>query len=215
MAATMAPPSASPAAAVAPTAALSSGAPTGAPPIAITAAPPAKKTAPLVWLGALVVLGAVGAGVATRGGGIPAAAPPPPTAPPPPVIAPPPPEAPPPPAAVKPEVEKAAPANAEAAAPPRKDHSAARSHDEALPNDVRSDLEAAEAALSRGDAREAKRLAQHSLLGQRTSRAFSILTRAACREGDLTNARAGLRNVGKGDRAAVLASCAANGLDLR
>jgi hypothetical protein len=74
---------------------------------------------------------------------------------------------------------------------------------------------AARAALERGDTREAKRLAQHSLLGKRTGRAFTILTRAACRESDLTNARAGLRNVPGADKAAVLKACAAAGLDLR
>jgi serine/threonine-protein kinase len=97
-----------------------------------------------------------------------------------------------------------------------KEPRAARSHSEApLPDDVRADLDGAEAALARGDTREAKRLAQHSLLGRRTGRAFSILTRAACRDGDLANARAGLRNVSGADRASVVKACAAAGLDLR
>jgi serine/threonine-protein kinase len=204
MAATMAPPSAAP-----PPAVMTSGAPTGAPPIAITSAPaPTKKTSPLIWLGALAIVGALGGGLAMRNSSTPPPTRPPATVPSPPPSSSPSPSSPtpppPPPAAVDPT-----PPHKPPAAPPRP-------RDEApLPDDVRSDLTAADSALSRGETREAKRLAQHSLLGRKTSRAFSILTRAACRESDLTNARANLRNVGKPDRASVLSACAAAGLDLR
>jgi serine/threonine-protein kinase len=205
MAATMAPPDSS-AAAIAATAAPSlGGAPTGAPPIARTVPPP-KKTSPMVWLGALAIVGLVAAGLAMRGGPQPSPSPSSsssssssPSSPPPPPQQPRPPQ----PDPIPAPPQKPAPRAHTAPAPA------------ALPDDVRADLDSAESALSRNDPREAKRLAQHSLLGQRTSRAFSILTRAACREGDLTNARANLRNVAKPDRAAVLAACAAAGLDLR
>jgi serine/threonine-protein kinase len=202
---------------VAPSQAVSAVAATAAPsiappPVALTAAPPAKKTSPFLWVGALVVVAAVGAGVAMRPSGSPPAAPPA-------VQAAKPPEPPPPPqpaAAVEPApkpLEVAEPAPAVRKEPPRAAHARAEA---ALPDEVRADLQAAEAALARGDTREAKRLAQHSLLGARTPRAFALLTRAACKDGDLTNARAGLRNVPSGpERAAVLKACSSAGLDLR
>jgi eukaryotic-like serine/threonine-protein kinase len=194
---------------------LTGGAPTGGAPIALSlaAAPPAKRRSPFFWLGVVVGLGAVGLGVAMRPSpsAAPAAPPALPTRAP---IAPP--AAPvPPPAAVAPPVAAPPTVEAPAKAAPKEP---ARAHAEApLPDDVRADLDAAEAALAGGDAREAKRLAQHSLLGKRSGRAFSILTRAACRDGDLTNARANLRNVGAsgGERASVLRACAAAGLELR
>ncbi len=202
---------------------LTGGAPTGGAPIALSAvaAPTVKRRSPLVWLGAVVVVGAVGLGVAMRPSSPPAApaavvvAPVvvPPVAP---VVVPPaapvvvPPAAPP--------VLPSGPAPETVEAPVRMEKVVTKDHAHAegpLPADVHADLEAAEAALARGDAREAKRLAQHSLLGKRSGRAFAILTRAACRDGDLTNARANLRNVGAGERAGVLRACAAAGLDLR
>jgi serine/threonine-protein kinase len=218
MAATMAP--ATPSAPVSPPSAgpPTGGAPTGAAPIAVTKArrlPQIKSPMPFVV--AFVFLGGVAFLVAPRGGKpaptkpwaaafldkppvarAPAA---PPSAPAKPAADVPPPPVPPPPPAD--EAIKDAPRGA-------------RAHAEgAVPDDVRADLDAADAALARGDAREAKRLAQHSLLGKRTGRAFSVLTRAACREGDLANARASLRNVSAADRSVVLKSCTASGLDLR
>ena len=218
MAATMAPASAAgaPPSTTSPAGAASTGgAPTGAAPIAVTKArrlPQIKSPMPFVV--AILFLGGVAFLIAPRGAKPPApkpwvasvlekTPPAPPPAPANPAV-----EVPPPAAAKEPTVV----AEAGAAKEPR----AARSHAGApLPDDVRADLEGAEAALERGDAREAKRLAQHSLLGRRTGRAFSILTRAACREGDLANARAGLRNVSAGDRPSVVKACAAAGLDLR
>ena len=208
------------------------GAPTGAPPIAITKAPrlPQPKS-PVPFVVAFVVLGVVAYAVAPRSRS--SSTPPPkaltalasalaradlaaksaaaPASPKVPTVVPPAPVAVPPPEAVAPPVA-VAPASAAKEAPRAPSHAHAEA---ALPEDVRVDLEGAEAALGRGDTRAAKRLAQHSLLGKRTSRAFVLLTRAACRDGDLTNARASLRNVASGDRAAVLDACAAAGLDLR
>jgi serine/threonine-protein kinase len=218
MAATMAPATAPPASRP-PPAALTGGAPTGAAPVVITSVPGAKKTSPLVWVGALVLLGGIGAAFALHGGARPANPPPAPAvvAPPPPVTAPPPqalPPTPPPPAAEP--VVPAAVEKSEKLEKAEKKDSGSRAHAEGpLPDDVRADLEGAERALASGDTREAKRLAQHSLQGQRTSRAFVILTRAACAEHDLTNARAGLRNVAAPARAGVIKACAAAGLDLR
>jgi eukaryotic-like serine/threonine-protein kinase len=214
MAATIAPASTPPSPSAV---ALSSGAPTGAPPIAVTKARRLPQiTSPVPFIVAFVFLGGVAFLAAPRPGGSGGKTPPsqqwlanvldktPAKAP-----------------AARPEpapVAKApSPAPAVAAPvvvkePPR----VAASHaDGPLPAEVRTDLEGAEAALAEGNTREAKRLAQHSLLGKRTSRAFSIVTRAACRDGDLANARAGLRNVAAADRAAVLKACAAAGLDLR
>ena len=221
MAATMAPAPETRPAAIATT----GGAPTGAPPIAVTKArrlPQIKS--PLPFVVAFVFLGVAAFLASPRGAKKPPAEPwaaalfkkppasaPAPVAPPPraltkPVteVAPaPPPPATPPSVAVKTVAEKEAP------------HTARARAEGALPDDVRADLEGAEAALGRGETRDAKRLAQHSLLGKKTGRAYSILTRAACRDGDLANARAGLRNVTAAERSAVLEACAAAGLELR
>jgi serine/threonine-protein kinase len=221
MAATMAPPSA---ASPAPpsVAASTGGAPTGAAPIAGTKArrlPQIKSPLPFVvaFVFVFVFVGGVALLVAPRSAKPPSSKPwaaslldkppaaPAPVAPSASVPAKPAsePAPPPPPRVVEPVVAKE---------PARGAHPRAEA---AMPDDVRADLDAAEAALGRGDAREAKRLAQHSLLGKRTPRAFSILTRAACREGDLANARAGLRNVSGAERPGVVRACATAGLDLR
>jgi hypothetical protein len=212
------------------------GAPTGAPPVAITKAPrlPQPKS-PVPFVVAFVVLGVVAYAVAPRSRS--SSTTPPkaltalasalartdsaaknasaPAVPKIPAVVTPPPVAAAPPAAASPPSAVVAPASP-ASATRETPRAPARAHAEAaLPDDVRVDLAGAAAALERGDTREAKRLAQHSLLGKRTSRAFVLLTRAACRDGDLANARASLRNVASGDRAAVLGACAAAGLDLR
>jgi serine/threonine-protein kinase len=211
MAATMAPSTAPPASRPPPSA-LTGGAPTGAAPVVITSVPGARRTSPLVWVGALVVLGGIGAAFALHGGARPATPPAPPAAVTPPPAAPPPVTPPPEPAPAQPIAPAAIEKSEKAERSDKKERARAEGP---LPEDVRADLEAAERALAGGDTREAKRLAQHSLQGQRTSRAFAILTRAACMEHDLTNARAGLGNVAGPARAAVVKACAAAGLDLR
>jgi hypothetical protein len=206
MAETMAP--------AAPGAADTGGAPKGASPVAVPKGTWQLKS-PVPFIAAFMVLGAAAYVVSTKltSAGLvkkPAVA----TSP-----AAPPAAAPllPPPAPVTPRERLAEPSALVPEAPRLRSHPHVElaNEDEAAPDDVRADLEGAEAALARGDTREAKRLAQHSLLGMRTSHAFSIVTRAACRDRDLTNARAGLRNVSASDRPAVLKACAATGLDLK
>jgi serine/threonine-protein kinase len=211
--ATVAPSSVAPVLATPPTGA--GGAPTGAPPIAMTVPPAPRVRA--VWPVALVVVaaGAVAYAFATRTSAPPAPAP---TTSAPTTSGPERPRAPEPPAVPAPVPAPIA-APAEGAAPPPaafENRRAPRARaEERLPDDVRADLDAADSALAGGDTREAKRLAQHSLLGQKTSRAFAIITRAACQDGDLTNARAGLRNIGASERGSVVRACAAKGIDLR
>jgi serine/threonine-protein kinase len=76
------------------------------------------------------------------------------------------------------------------------------------------DLADAEAALAAGKTGEAVRLAQHSLYAQKSSRAYAIIARARCAEGDLGNAKAALAQVGVRDRAAVVRACGKLGLEL-
>jgi eukaryotic-like serine/threonine-protein kinase len=76
------------------------------------------------------------------------------------------------------------------------------------------DLAEAEAALEAGKGAEAIRLAQHSLYAQKSSRAYAIIVRAHCTQGDLGNAKAALAHVAGRDRAAVLRACGKLGVDL-
>jgi serine/threonine-protein kinase len=76
------------------------------------------------------------------------------------------------------------------------------------------DLADAEAALEAGKGAEAIRLAQHSLYAQKSSRAYVIIVRAHCTQGDLGNAKAALGHVAARDRAAVLRACGKLGVDL-
>jgi eukaryotic-like serine/threonine-protein kinase len=85
---------------------------------------------------------------------------------------------------------------------------------ETLPPEVLAELKEAEAALSSGDAREAVRLARHSLLTKSSGRAFSVITRAMCKQGDLGGAKASLHSVDKSELARVKRECKAAGLDL-
>ncbi|WP_225409147.1 serine/threonine-protein kinase [Stigmatella hybrida] len=66
---------------------------------------------------------------------------------------------------------------------------------EVLPQAVKADLSAAEKALASGDTVEAIRLARKSLRTQPTGAAYALLTRAYCRQRDLSNAKAQWRNV--------------------
>jgi hypothetical protein len=88
------------------------------------------------------------------------------------------------------------------------------SREVALPESVAAELAAAETALAAKDPGEAIRRARHSLYEKKTSRASSILTRAYCLQGDLGAAKAELGHVAAYDRARVLKSCRATGLDL-
>ena len=77
-----------------------------------------------------------------------------------------------------------------------------------------SDLAEADAALGAGKSTDAIRLAQHSLYTQKSSRAYGIIARARCAEGDLGNAKAALAQVAPRDRAAVVRACGKVGVEL-
>ncbi len=83
-----------------------------------------------------------------------------------------------------------------------------------LPAVVVQDLDAAEQALRSGQAAEARRLAQRTLLVQRSARAHALLTRAHCKLRDFSNARAAFRSVAARDRPAVTRACHEDGIDL-
>jgi hypothetical protein len=88
------------------------------------------------------------------------------------------------------------------------------SHEEPLPASVAAELDAAESALAAKDLGEAIRRARHSLYEKKTSRASAILTRAYCLQGDLGAAKAELGHVAAPERARVMKSCRAAGLEL-
>jgi serine/threonine-protein kinase len=106
-------------------------------------------------------------------------------------------------------VAAAAPAAASAPA-----HAAARPVAESLAPATAAELDQAEAALRDGQPQEAVRLARHSLLAQKSSRAYSVITRAYCRAGDLGNANASFLSVRGAERAHVLRECKSAGLEL-
>ena len=139
----------------------------------------------------------------------PAALPPPPAtrveAPAPPSVAPAPGPAPP---------RAAAPAPAAKPAPRRQQHEAATGERELSPA-AAADLDDAEKALAAGKPGEAIRLAQHSLYAERSARAYAVIARARCAEGDLGNAKAALAQVEPRARPAVVRACHALGVDLR
>jgi hypothetical protein len=85
---------------------------------------------------------------------------------------------------------------------------------ETLSPEAASDLAEAEAALEAGKNADAIRLAQHSLYAQKSGRAYAIIVRAHCAQGDLGNAKAALSHVAARDRAAVLRTCGKLGVDL-
>ena len=86
--------------------------------------------------------------------------------------------------------------------------------EEPVPAAVAAELDAAESALAAKDIGEAIRRARHSLYEKKTSRAAAILTRAHCLQGDLGAAKAELGHVAAPDRARVIKSCRAAGMDL-
>ena len=90
--------------------------------------------------------------------------------------------------------------------------SAAR--EEQVPAAVAAELDTAESALAAKDVSEAIRRARHSLFEKKTSRASAILTRAYCLQGDLGAAKAELGHVARAERARVIRSCRAAGMEL-
>jgi serine/threonine-protein kinase len=88
------------------------------------------------------------------------------------------------------------------------------SREEALPPSVAAELDAAELALTAKDLGEAIRRARHSLYEKKTSRAAAILTRAYCLQGDLGAAKAELGHVATPERARVIKTCRAAGMEL-
>jgi serine/threonine-protein kinase len=88
------------------------------------------------------------------------------------------------------------------------------SREESMSPSVAAELDAAENALAAKDHGEAIRRARHSLYEKKTSRAAAILTRAYCLQGDLGAAKAELGHVAAWDRARVVKSCRAAGMEL-
>jgi outer membrane biosynthesis protein TonB len=134
----------------------------------------------------------------------------------------PPPENPP----VSPETKPApaasvAPAPSEAPAPAHKGPASktaerpAKGGHEALPAEVAGDLDAAEKALGSGDPANALHLARRTLGVQKSGRAFAVITRVYCRQGDLGNAKATFQQVPPALRQGVVHFCKMHDVDLR
>jgi hypothetical protein len=85
----------------------------------------------------------------------------------------------------------------------------------ALSPEAARDLDEAEAALDAGKPGEAVRLAQHSLYAQKSSRAYALITRARCVQGDLGNAKASFVHVAPRDRSSVVRACGKLDIELR
>ena len=86
---------------------------------------------------------------------------------------------------------------------------------EVLPPVVASDLDAAEKALAAGDAPFALHLARRTLGIQKSGRAFAIIARTYCQQGDLGNAKATLPQVPPGERGPVVRFCKKHDVDLK
>jgi len=97
---------------------------------------------------------------------------------------------------------------------PTKRADGAKAKDAALAPEAARDLDDAEAALEAGKAADALRLAQHSLYTQKSSRAYALIARARCAQGDLGNAKAALAQVAARDRSAVVRACGKLGIEL-
>ena len=91
----------------------------------------------------------------------------------------------------------------------------AKAKELALPPEAARDLDEAEAALGAGKPADAVRLAQHSLYAQKSSRAYAVIARARCAQGDLGNAKAALAQVAARDRSPVVRACGKLGVELR
>ncbi len=105
--------------------------------------------------------------------------------------------------AKKPPAEKLAAGNASDDEPEAEDLGSARQF-----------LDDAQAALAAGKPDEAVRLARRSLNEKRTVRAFSIIARAYCKQGDLGNAKAQLGQLPARERQRVIRSCRRHGVEL-
>jgi tRNA A-37 threonylcarbamoyl transferase component Bud32 len=113
-----------------------------------------------------------------------------------------------------PEPTAQASVQAEEKRPGKAAHSRTASREEPLPASVAAELDAAESALVAKDLGEAIRRARHSLYEKKSSRAAAILTRAYCLQGDLGAAKAELSHIAASERARVIKSCRAAGLEL-
>jgi serine/threonine protein kinase len=91
---------------------------------------------------------------------------------------------------------------------------AVKGKEAALSPEAARDLDDAEAALDAGKTADALRLAQHSLYAQKSSRAYAVIARARCAQGDLGNAKAALAQVAARDRSTVVRACGKLGVEL-
>jgi serine/threonine-protein kinase len=85
---------------------------------------------------------------------------------------------------------------------------------EVIPEEVRKDLEKGERELEAGQFREAIRLALKSLRTQKTQAAVSLLARAYCQRGDLSNTKAQWRLLSSAKQRQVTEYCKKYGMDL-
>jgi serine/threonine-protein kinase len=113
--------------------------------------------------------------------------------------------------AATPATDKAATAKSEKGAT-----AAARQSDksDALPPAVAADLATAERLIA-SNGGEAIRLARRTLVTAKTSRAFSVIARAYCHEGNLGDAKAALHSVSRAERGRVLKYCKSVGTELQ
>jgi hypothetical protein len=98
---------------------------------------------------------------------------------------------------------------------PRAAKSGGTAKESPLSPEAARDLDEAEAALAAGKPGEAVRLAQHSLYTQKSSRAYAVMTRARCAQGDLGNAKASFAHVAPRDRSQVTRACGKLDIDLK
>jgi serine/threonine-protein kinase len=94
-------------------------------------------------------------------------------------------------------------------------HREKTSNAEALPPEDLADLDQAEKMLAIKNVEEAIRLARKTLNTKKTSRAYGIMTRAYCIEGDLGDAMANLRSVALADKSQVVRFCRSVGTDVQ
>ena len=123
------------------------------------------------------------------------------------------------PKAEQPKAEEPKAASSEGARAPRtaetgKSPGGKAGKEAALSPEAARDLADAEAALDAGKPGEAVRLAQHSLYTQKSSRAYAVMARARCAQGDLGNAKAALAQVAARDRSQVVRACGKLGVEL-